>query len=102
MTTGYARCACVAPKYFVQRLAHRQRTIDRHHRAGHHFIDVMPLQRIDAVLTEHMPATTRDLLREDRAGHHDDGESIGHRAREQRGQETAHVMRQPEREDDWR
>ncbi len=65
--------------------------------ARHDLVHMTPLERIHAIFAVHVPPTTRDLLREDRARHHDHREPVRHRAREQRRQKRIHVVREPKR-----
>jgi hypothetical protein len=76
-TAGYARCVCASPKEGRERVASGETGVDRLHAAGHDLVDVMPLQRIDAIFAIDVIAAPRDLLRHDRALHDDGCETVG-------------------------
>ena len=92
------RCAKAAG----QRIHERGLGLDGLHRARHHLIHSVTLQRIDAVFAIDMEAAPRDLLGHDRARHGQHDKAVGDRHRQQHRQDRVDIVREPEGEHDGR
>ena len=66
-----------------ERIAQRERGIDRLDLARHDFVDMVPLERIDAVLAIDVITAARDFFRHDRTLHDDGCEAVRHEGRRQ-------------------